>query len=240
MFTKASAIEWAGWSSLQEDLVRFGTDPDITVEEHVESARIAVAAYVRRFMHIVGEQLDIPCVSDIEAKRRYANLGYILGVGHLHGENDCLADSLLQCLGVEGVLPMRLVGRGGVGERAEACRACRQHLANHAEPRVRPATRNAFLEEYLHGPYIVKFFLVLYENEALSKPREIIVVTHSRFDACVQEPGSRSTICAATTPVYLPFGPHSDDTVVSLHTFNESGRGLQGIHFSPVIQRPCS
>ena len=192
-----------------------------------------------RFARIAGQQLDVACVSDPEAMRRYARLGYTLGIGHLHVENDCLADSLLQCLAVKGVLPKRLAGRGGVWEREGACKSCRRHLLDNSEVRVRPETETSYLEEHLHGPHVVRFFVEYFQSELLSRPLEISLITHSRFDACVQAPETPSLICAASTAVGpLPLFTDSDGSRVQSHVFCESGDGHRGFHFSPVVQRP--
>ena len=72
----------------------------------------------------------------------------------------------------------------------EGSRLCRQHLLEHEDPRVRPEPWDAFLEEWVHGPHIVRFVLTHFEGRVLCKFVESVLVTHSRFDDEVQDPGA--------------------------------------------------
>jgi hypothetical protein len=173
------------------------------------------------------------------AIQRYGAMGYVLGTGCLHGQNDCLADSLLQCLSVAGVLPKRLVGEQGVSERREACMSSRSHLRGHENPALHPEPWNAFLEEHTQGPHIVHHFLEHFQADILLIPVEVWIVTHSRFDAAVQDHGIKTSIPRAITRVpIVNVDPIQTGPRAELHVYNETGSGHRGLHFSPILHVP--
>lgn len=236
-FAQAAVIEWNGWNSLKEEALLAATDPTHSDEVALSIAQQTVARHIVTFLRIAADNVgNIPAVSDAEAMARYRELGYTIGTGCVHGQNDCMSDSLLQCLSVAQVLPARLTGPGSEKERALACNAVRQHLLGHEQERLRPVPWNGFLVENVHGPEVVLFFLRHFEQELLQRPAEIELVTHSRFDACAQKPGKSSPISPAITSFLTRFDAGAaSEVVIELHLYNETGRGCGGLHFSPIL-----
>ena len=237
-FEHAAKISWEGWLELQVDLLTITSNPELDDEVCLDQASEIVSEKVYDFLQIAASQVpDIPVVSDRVAIGRYEAMGFRFDVGLVHGQNDCLSDSLLQCLAVAGVLPQRLVKQESVAERKEACRLCRDFLSRHENLRLRPEPRHAFLEEWVHGPHVVRFFLQHFEGQILSWPAEAMVVTHSRFDAEVQDPGVHSPMSRATKLVPTQFAGSCADGgyTVLLNIYCESGPGGQGFHFSPIF-----
>ena len=97
---------------------------------------------------------------------------------------------------------------------------------------------NSFLEEHWHGPHIVRFFLEYFSKELLLVPATIQLVTHSRFDRGVQDPGTESVIEPATTHVELIPPEQDEQWDLDLHLYNDTGFGARGLHFSPVLGMP--
>ena len=189
--------------------------------------------HLNTFLRIAAANVGrVPGVADEVAKRRLGELGYTLGKGWVHGQNDCLADSLLQCMCAAEVLPARFAGGVGSADRAAACNAAREHLIQSSDEKLQPRPWNCFLMENVHGPHIALFFLSQFGSELLTKPAELEIVVHSRFDSCVQEPGTVSAIVPATTVVPTVFG---GDRITELHMYCETGEGSSGIHFSPIL-----
>lgn len=188
---------------------------------------------------IADANADIPVVLDAVAMARYVGVGFELGRGCLHGENDCLPDSLLQCMSAAGILPARPIGAPGTVERGHVCKTCRAELLQHENARLRPDPWKAFLEENAHGPDIVQFFFERFKEELLRRPQELVLVTHSRFDACVQDSGTSGVIEAAMTTVRTLLAQESAEKIsVELHMYSETGLGHRGLHFSPILKLP--
>jgi hypothetical protein len=241
-FIQAGQISWNGWTSLKAELLLSATDRSISEESAVECAQAAVGRCIYAFLRIAADNVgEIPVVRDSIAMRRYEELGYTIGTGCVHGHNDCLADSLLQCLSAAEVLPARFNDPKKTEERALVCKLVRRYLLNHEDLSLRPVPWSGFLAENLHGPHIVLFLLQHFNDELLSRPAEVELVTHSRFDSCVQNPGTTSPISPALTRIRTGFKVDSGsayELVITADVYNETGRGCSGFHFSPILRKP--
>ena len=242
-FAHSVGIAWEGWALLCEELLVISTNPLCSDEDVLQATHTALGKVIHAFLRIAADNVhDIPAVADAVAKRRYTQLGYVFGEGMLHGENDCLPDSLIQCMSAKNILPARLCGNDGIHERGIVCKSFRAELSKHHDARLRPVPWNCFLGESIHGPPALEFLLRHFRKELLCKPLELVLVTHSRFDSCVQDPGHPSVISPATTRILVQ-GLHEDpclheESIVELHTYNDTGRGHGGLHFSPVLKLP--
>ena len=236
-FAKVGVIVWEGWGFLTQELMLLGTNEVLNDEMFFEHSQNAVSKSLCAFLRIAADNVhDIPVVTDTVAKARYQDQGFSFGNGLVHGQNDCLSDSLLQCLSAAGVLSDSFTSPDHVQRRAAACAAVRQHLLIHDDARLRPMPWNSFLEEHLHGPHIVRFFLEYFSEELLLVPATIQLVTHSRFDRGVQDPGTESVIDPATTHVELIPPEQDEQWDLDLHLYNDTGFGARGLHFSPVLR----
>ena len=158
--------DWDGWkeatmvlSSITDD----GTETTDCVEE-----------YVSRFCQLVQNNKDVPLTTDSARRDQLLTQGKRIGVGLVHGNNDCCADSLLQCLAFQGLVQKKLCDKSteAVQLRKKACVACRQHLIWHADVRLHPVQRTdvgtiadatdaehhaAYLQHDTQGEAIVRF-----------------------------------------------------------------------------------
>ena len=102
-----------------------------------------VDEYVSRFCQLVQNNKDVPLTTDSARRDQLLSMGKRIDVGLVHGNNDCCADSLLQCLAFQGLVPKKLCDKTTevVQLRKEACVACRQHLILHADVRLHPVQR---------------------------------------------------------------------------------------------------
>jgi hypothetical protein len=126
--------EWAGWREAASVL-----------NESTDDAELETAAgeYAQRFSRLVLQNSDVLGRSDRLRKNELAAQGKIIGVGLVHGHNECCADSLLQGMAWQGFVPREVGGRGpeAVRLRREACAACRGFLTNHEDGRLHPRRR---------------------------------------------------------------------------------------------------
>jgi len=165
--------------------------------------------------------------------------GYENGHGNVWGDNQCLADSLLQLLQREGVL----VGNISDRERKEACAENRCRLIAHEDPDVRPRNRcaatgtdrgedpRAYLQHDVHAEPTIWFFLEWFASKGkvlCDLPRGGIRLTvFSRFDSAI---GGRSVVQVCGRE-----GPTGREGVLRLNLYNLTGSGSSGFHYDPLF-----
>ena len=81
--------EWRGWSTTRTML------QDCEEDRHSESVALEC---VQDFARISLQSVEVRCKIDAQRKRELEARGKILGVGLVHGNNECCADSMLQLL----------------------------------------------------------------------------------------------------------------------------------------------
>ena len=159
--------EWAGWR-----------EAAAVLDQSMDDAQLEAAAgdYVQRFSRLVLQNSDVPGRSDRLRKSELVEQGKIIGVGLVHGNNECCADSLLQGMARQGFVPVEVGGNGreALCARREACVACRAFLIHHEDRRLHPRRRTAFgaiadasdyehdssfLQHDVHAEAIMRFFL---------------------------------------------------------------------------------
>jgi hypothetical protein len=123
---------WVGWQESQEELdtVDAGVHEDATREQ-------VDAATLHRFCRLVLANAPHYHKSD-QARQDELRLtqNKVTGVGKVHGQNDCCADSLLQLLAAHGHVPQAL--QHDVNRRKTLCAANREHLKQHTDERLHP------------------------------------------------------------------------------------------------------
>ena len=172
-------------------------------------------------------------ISDQEKQEEFLASGWLWREAAAWGENDCLADSLLQLLQLHGLV---LAGPEGVGEasareRAEACSAARQHLLR--SPSLMPrdpyggAQWDAYLQHHRHAAALVDFFIERYPPGAAQiPPGGLVLVVHARYDTLLVPPDS--VLLRARTS-------RGQSPPMELHVFNWTGTGLAGYHYDVLV-----
>ena len=132
--------------------------------------------------------------------------------------------------------------------RRDACLAVRAHLCNHADVTLQPLQRDctsavvhdasaedhalAYLEHYVHGVEIIRFFLTYAGPMREQARRGFRIVVHSRFDERVDPFLEAPTLC---------FDPRLQIPIIDLRLYNHTGNGVSGFHYDPVLlHRPQS
>jgi len=171
---------------------------------------------------------DIPVRSSDEDKlAELCRAGWQWHEAATWGESDCLADSLLQLLGLHELIALPS------SERRPACVAARQHLLQSPDllprdPYGRPQW-DAYLQHHRHAEALVLFFLQRFPAGPVQLSRAgISLVVHARYDTATV-PSERLGICAS--------GDRASGPALEMHMFNWTGAGLQGYHYD-VLFRP--
>ena len=152
--------------------------------------------------------------------------GWVRRDGMVWGENDCLADSLLQLLIKRGVIP-------GDVDRQVACHANRAQLERTQDLLPRDLDGNVclggMLEHHRHAAPTVRFFLDFFGVRAVDLlPRAgINVVVHARYDD-IEHPPDEVLLCAEV-------GRRAGG-VWEFHLFNWTGVGFSGFHYDPLVR----
>jgi hypothetical protein len=185
---------------------------------------------------LIGQQhaaILTTSVSDQEKQEEFLSSGWLWSEAAAWGENDCLADSLLQLLQLHGLV---LAGPEGVGEasareRAEACSAARQHLLR--SPSLMPrnpygrAQWDAYLQHHRHAAALVEFVIERYPpGRAQIPPGGLALVVHARYDTPHVPPDS---------VLLRAGGPRQQAPPMEMHVFNWTGAGLAGYHYDVLV-----
>ena len=160
---------WEGWAEADG---QFASALDAQ-DEHKIAEEVVV-----RFARISMANVDERFISDPDRIHQLENEMLHVGRGEAYGANNaCLADSLLQLLMRENVIncPVFDTMSSEKQWRRDACLAVRAHLCNHADVTLQPRQRDctsavvhdasaedhalAYLEHYVHGVEIIRFFL---------------------------------------------------------------------------------
>lgn len=131
----------------------------------------------------------------------FEGCGIHVGVGGAHGDNVCLADSLLQALAAKRICgdASKALLDGSPKARAQRSLLCIEaprHLAHHADHNLHPCVRDdlgrviahadhdrALLEHAVHSQELVQFFLNHFRSSHQIEPRGVKIVVYTRFDS---------------------------------------------------------
>ena len=93
-------LQWEGWAHLRETLLMHETAVD---HSDTDTVFAAISCHVRLLLKIASDNEDVPLKSDASRLQELEQTGLKLGTGLVYGRNDCLADSLLQCMVAAGI-----------------------------------------------------------------------------------------------------------------------------------------
>ena len=122
---------WGEWFSVGAQLRRANSATD----------RQKVAQkFLERLRTLLAQNADARIASDAKRLRDLEAGGRALGTGEIFGENNCLADSLLQVAALAGLLPMEIAT--DFRRRRTLCVAARAALNRESAP-LRPRALDA-------------------------------------------------------------------------------------------------
>ena len=228
------SVDWAGWGQLLADVTQLRAQGAAVFSAAVlERTSTALRQFVR--LAAQNEAAKVTWTSDEAALRRLrATDALFRGTGQVDGNNECCADSLLQLLMALSILPVL-----DIPQRREACAACRRHLVEHPDERLRPRRRdafsgvdegacaNAFLQHDVHGEAVIRFFLEYFRDRVLRQVPAggLRLLVHSRFDS-EHIPPAAARLCQED---------HASEDSLAGHLYNSTGDGISGYHYDQLF-----
>ena len=172
-------------------------------------------------------------MSDQEKQQEFLARGWQWRSAAAWGENNCLADSLLQLLHLHGFVRASAEGldEASAAEREAACNAARQHLLRSAGlmPRNAYGTAqwDAYLQHHRHAKALFEFFLGRYPQGLRQvPPGGLVLVVHARYDT-LQVPPDFVVLRAGSS--------RRQGCPMEIHVFNWTGAGLAGYHYDVLV-----
>lgn len=222
--------EWSGWKEATAALHACRENPDL-LQEICSDAE-------HRFLALVQQNVSLVISSDHEKQRQLKDAGFIFGIGEVHDNNDCLADSLLQLLLIHNVVDGAQFN--GIHSRRTACHDCRRHLVYHQDSTLHPRVRrpdgsvasvspnlhaNAYLQHNVHGPAIILFFLNKYGYTSIGATvSHLSIVAHARYDS--------EQIPSEATTLSLP--DRTSRNCLTLDVYCQTNDNMAGNHYDPM------
>ena len=180
---------WEGWDEWDRSNRNIGSS-DLSDDSFAEEL-------VRRIVAISMDQVVTDFPTDAERRQEPLD-SFQLDVKHGDGAgNNCLIDSLLQCLSYHGVIVMPKTECRPVKWRRNLCDEVRSYLCGHDDVRLHPKQRDecsairsvsselhnvAFLEHHRHAAAIVTYLVSKYAEKDLDLSCGFSVTIYSRFD----------------------------------------------------------
>ena len=194
---------WAGWDEL-----------DAGNHDGME-------ALASRFLQIAEANAGGDGVDDDERVRALRRDGFELVVASAHGMNNCLIDTIMLCLALEGVLPEALLTAAHASERGEITQRCRDALVVRGCPAAAPRDGlYPFLDAERDGPFIVEFLL---REFAVPCPGPLRLKVFDRF--C--EPGNNEIVLTGSRA-------STNQRSTTLYAYNSTTEPGQGYHFDAM------
>ena len=234
-----SAIQWAGWEELVGEVIELSigvAEEDVRLELMLD----ALARKMRGFVRIAVDNRAMPVCSDEDRIEQLRVRGWEKKFGLTFGQNNCLADSLLQLLVRCGVLSSEITEV----QREEACAANRSSL-QRSDPALglRPRQRDAFtgedhgeddrayLQHDVHAAPTVRFLIAWFRDRGQAlrglPASGIRLIVMSRFDSEVA-PRDEVRICEDE-------GAGEAAPPLTLALYNLTGDGISGSHYDPLF-----
>ena len=234
------ALTWDGWIELVLN-VRNRIDADGGIGDLYPFVLDTIA----RFKSAAEANADVVVPSNAERLEQLRHEGYEVRRGEVWGENNCLADSLLQLLVWHGIVDERVNVSPEV-DRRDACAACRTHLCKLPEdrnlfPRNADETRNdeAYLEKDRHAEAVVRFFCDHFRSMDMLRQElpaaGIRLEVRTRFDAIE---AARIAEAIESTTRICSSASGADGQPLRFVLFCHAGERLRssdGYHFDPLM-----
>ena len=215
-------LAWARWESFVEEVqVAAASWSEGLLVFH---ARVKIEELLFALQRVVLSQQPRPQRSNTAALHQLLAAGLERRDGMVWGENDCLADSLLQLLIFHGVIPE------GVDRKA-ACLANRARLEAVAElvPRDMDGRVDfgGYLQHHRHAQPTLDFFIEWFACPEVVLPSAgFRLVVHARSDDD-ETPPDEVVLCEGRG---RRAGPR-----LECHVFNWTGRRHGGYHYDPLV-----
>ena len=221
---------WEGWRELKDEL---STKLAIGLLGDIDACTVA-EKYLKRFFRIVTDNEDVLAKSDEDRLLELKARGLRRERGLVFGRNDCLSDSLLQCMAAAGMFSRPLAEQ----ERNAACRVAREALVFNDDVSLRPRRRDpftgedegehqrAFLQHDIHAEPVMETFLEHFEGILAQDAANVAVqlIVYTRFDSDTLPP-TESRIR----------GDFEANGTVQFQLYSNSGEGISGVHYDPLF-----
>ena len=225
---------WAIFAGDVQDVL-VGVDGGAVMPLLVELGLVQELLFAVCRIAVEQANLDVDVrTTDDEALVELLSSGWELRRGEVWGENDCLADSLLQLLQAHCVIRGDSVdGSLSHVARKAACEENRRRL--WGDPLLRPRLLSgrheygAFLQHDVHAGPTIEFFLTRFECISDLPSAGVDILVHTRADSYVASVASRR-VCGGLTD--LP------GAALEMHLFNWTGQGFSGYHYDALVRSP--
>ena len=209
------------------------------------AAEGAALECIQDFARISLQNVAVVGKSDAARRAEIQQQSKRIGQGLVHDRNDCCTDSLLQLLAAAGFVDASL--RQDVVARRAACHACRQHLQQHSEPRLRPCVRKAngtvahatdleheraFLQHDVHGEAIVYFAAGLWPGSHPLPAQGLLIRAYTRSDTPLVV---ASAFIACRSYLFSGVSVETVPPAFELELYNNTGGSYTGYHYDPIF-----
>ena len=227
-------VELERWRFFAIDVLDVLQEEDDPIAMLVELGMLQELVFgVCRTAVVQASQDVVVRTTDEEALHALRAQGWSKGVGQVWGENDCLADSLLQLLQLHEILSGDCAdGSLSDAARKDACVENRKALCGNR--RLRPRRANgqpdygAFLQHDLHAAPTIEFFISRFGVKRGVPSGGIDILVHTRSDAYVGGNIASRRVCEGLS--------HRVGPALELHLFNWTGQGFSGYHYDPLMR----
>jgi hypothetical protein len=216
-------LVWDRWVAFASELQELRVTWDCEACLFLDHVKHLLQELLFALFRVVDAQAP---VSDVTNDERLAELearGFTKRNGQVWGENDCLADSLLQLLISSNVVPE------GV-DRELACKQNRWNLER--QPALVPRTRSGrkdlggMLQHHRHATATLHFFLDWFSCDLLSFPVSgVRLSVHARYDGDV----------CSDVDVYCEGVGEGAGGPLLFDVFNTTGADYAGFHYDPLV-----
>ena len=205
---------------------------------------------IQDFSRISLQNVDIVAKTDAVRRREVEAEGKHIGVGLVHGNNECCADSLLQLLSHNGFASSLFMQNSDA--RRKACQALRAHLLHHSNPQLHPRQRTstgevadvsdaeharAFLQHDVHAEEIITTFVEQFPGSLPIPPEGLLLRVYTRWDSPTLPVESNSLVVARNIMADVS---GLAEPSVAMELYNNTGNGFTGYHYDPVFSRDAT
>jgi hypothetical protein len=216
-------LVWDRWVAFASELQELRVTWDCEACLFLDHVKHLLQELLFALFRVVDAQAP---VSDVTNEERLSDLearGFTKRNGQVWGENDCLADSLLQLLISSNVVPE------GV-DRELACKQNRWNLER--QPALVPRTRSGrkdlggMLQHHRHATATLRFFLDWFSSDLRSFPVSgVRLSVHARYDGDV----------CSDVDVYCEGVGECAGGPLLFDVFNTTGADYAGFHYDPLV-----
>ena len=216
-------LVWDRWAAFSTELTHLRSTWDCEECPFVDHVKTLLQELLFVTFRIVDAQVPATQVTNAERLAVLEARGFSKQNGQVWGENDCLADSLLQLMIWSHVV------RAGV-DRKLACVHNRLHL--ELQPVLVPRSTNGavnlggMLQHHRHAAATLRFFLDWFACDTTSFPAAgVRLSVHARYDG---------DVCSDVDVICVGLGTGAGGPLF-FDLFNSTGEDYRGYHYDPLV-----